>query len=381
MTDTGTVDTVMPDTGTKAPPAREQLHVEDYLHEQCVEYLLKNARDVVVVVNEQGCLDYASPSFGHVFGYSSHDLLGAHMVGPIHPRDRRQAQQVLQRALELGRWEVSEFRYRCADGRYRWVEIVGEALDGNGYGSLRLVLTLRDVTERKRGEEEIQWLMRSNRRTMGGSIQALNRIVAHRDPYTASHQERVATMSVAIAQKLGLDAHQVLGLKFAAGVHDLGKIAVPSELLTKPGPLTNLEFEIIQTHVETGYAILREMEFPWPLADIVYQHHERMDGSGYHGMEGSSLLVESRILGVADVVEAMSSHRPYRPALGIEEALAEVRAKSGCHFDATVAAACVELAENGELPYGSLSRRGERGAYGIGEKGSEGVPERVREEV
>lgn len=323
------------------------------LHERCLEYLSKNTRDVVAVVNEGGCFEYASPAFLYVLGYATHEILGTEIIASIHPLEQDRAQEAFRRAFELGRLEMTEFRYRGADGCYRWVEAVGELLDGGGSEPRRMVIAARDVTERKRSETEIRWLMTANRRTIGGSIQALNRLVAQRDPYTASHQQRVASMSVAIAQRLGLDAHQVLGLKFAAEVHDLGKLTVPSELLTKPGRLSPLEFEIIRTHADAGQAILREIDFPWPLADMVYQHHERLDGSGYHGMKGHSLLVESRILSVADVVEAMSSHRPYRPALGMDRALAEVQEKSGCCFDPAVVAACVKLeAEGGLRPEG-----------------------------
>lgn len=175
-------------------------------------------------------------------------------------------------------------------------------------------------------------------------VRAMSMAMEMRDPYTAGHQERVAELACAIARELGLAPDGVFGLRMASILHDIGKMAVPAEILTKPGALTELEFELIKTHVQAGFDILKTIQFPWPLAEIVRQHHERVDGSGYpRGLRGEAILIEARILAVADVVETMMSHRPYRPARGDEVALEELTGGAGGHYDAAVAEACLRL--------------------------------------
>lgn len=185
--------------------------------------------------------------------------------------------------------------------------------------------------------------------SLRATIEAMSRTMEWRDPYTAGHQKRVAMISMAIAKKLGWEIDRVQSLYMAAMVHDIGKVAVPSEILTKPSHLTDLEIQMVREHVENGYQILKDIPFPWPLADIVRQHHERLDGSGYpHQLKGDQICPEARILAVADTIEAMATHRPYRPALGLQAALDEVRAEAGIGLDADVVNAALELmdAEN-----------------------------------
>lgn len=190
-------------------------------------------------------------------------------------------------------------------------------------------------------------LLESERRLRGSllnSIEALASMVEYRDPYTAGHQRRVATLAVEIAKVMGLNTNQIEGIELAAVVHDVGKIQVPAEILSMPRHLTELEFGLIKTHSQIGYDILKSIDFPWPIAQIVWQHHERVDGSGYpQGLTGEQMLLESKILSVADVVEAMSSHRPYRPGLGIDAALTEISQQRGKHFDPMVVDACLTL--------------------------------------
>ena len=179
---------------------------------------------------------------------------------------------------------------------------------------------------------------------MAAVTQALGSMVELRDPYTAGHQRRVAELSAAVGRHLGLDEDRAHALYVAGSVHDVGKIYVPSEILTRPSQLSKVEFEVVKLHVAAGYEILRPIDFDWPIADIVHQHHERLDGSGYpRGLAGTEILLEARILTVADVVEAMTNHRPYRPALGVDAALQEIRLGQGRHYDPKVVAACVEL--------------------------------------
>jgi putative nucleotidyltransferase with HDIG domain len=180
--------------------------------------------------------------------------------------------------------------------------------------------------------------------TMERTIQAISLIVETRDCFTAGHQRRTSQLSCAIAQEMGLPTEQIQVVRIAALLHDVGKIAVPTEVLSKPGQLSEIEFSMIKTHCQVGYDILKTVDFPWPIADIVHQHHERLDGSGYPcGIRDRDIALEARILGVADVVEAMTSHRPYRPALGIDKALEEISLNSGRLYDADVVHACLEL--------------------------------------
>ena len=184
------------------------------------------------------------------------------------------------------------------------------------------------------------------------SIKAIAATVEMRDPYTAGHQERVAELAVAVAKEVGLSKEKVQGIYVAGIVHDLGKIGTPVEILNRPGKLSAVEFALIKQHAEAGYEILRNVEFPWPIAEIVRQHHERLDGSGYpHGLKDGAILPEARILAVADVVEAMASHRPYRPGLGIERALQEIERGRGTLYDASVVDACVKLFREGRFSF------------------------------
>jgi putative nucleotidyltransferase with HDIG domain len=188
------------------------------------------------------------------------------------------------------------------------------------------------------------------RRAMEGIVQAMSVAVEIRDPYTAGHQQRVADLACAVAAEMGMAEDDVYGLRMASVIHDLGKIAVPAGILAKPGRLSDLEYELIKNHVKAGYDILRQIEFPWPLADIILQHHERIDGSGYpQGLQGSEILLPARILAVADVFETIASHRPYRPSLGLQHAIDELQNNSGKLFDSEVVATLLRLVEEGRF--------------------------------
>lgn len=222
---------------------------------------------------------------------------------------------------------VTAVPYRDADG-----DLIG------------IVETITDNSALKRAEKELHHSHERLRKAMGGIIQAMSLTIEKRDPYTAGHQRRTAKLCRAIATELGFSWERIQGLRMAAAIHDLGKIHVPSAILNKPGQLSEHEMAIIRLHPETARDILKGIEFPWPLTETIYQHHERMDGSGYPGrLKGDRIILESRILAVADVAEAMSSFRPYRPALGIDQALAELAAHRGDLYDPMVVDCCTAL--------------------------------------
>lgn len=201
---------------------------------------------------------------------------------------------------------------------------------------------LEQIVARK--TRELNELFKKIKQAMNGMIQAMGLAVESRDPYTAGHQRRVSHLAESIAVEMGLPDETVEGIGMAGIVHDLGKISVPAEILTRPSILTDNEFEIIKNHTLVGYEILKDIQFPWPVPSMVVQHHEKMDGSGYpHGLSGDEILMESRILCVADVVEAMASHRPYRPALGIQTALEEISKNKGRLYDSEAVEACMRL--------------------------------------
>ena len=206
------------------------------------------------------------------------------------------------------------------------------------------VLVFRDIARRKTAERELNESWDRLSRALEGIIRAMSVTIEMRDPYTAGHQRRVSKLACAIARETGLPETQIEGIRMAGEIHDIGKIYVPAEILSKPSKLTDIEFTIIKTHSQVGYDILKNIEFPWPIADIVVQHHERLDGSGYPAhLKGDAILLEANIIIVADVVEAMSSHRPYRPSHGIDKAIAEITQNKGILYDAAVVDHCVRL--------------------------------------
>lgn len=231
------------------------------------------------------------------------------------------------------------------DGELTWISVSVQPIFKEGMAKpYRVVATMHDITERKRADEKIASYVRQLESSMQQTLQAVASMVEMRDPYTAGHERRVGIIARDIAQEMGLPEKTCLNIEMIGRVHDIGKIALPTELLTSPGKLTLIEFEIIHTHVEKGYEILKDVTFPLPIAEIIYQHHERMNGSGYpRGLKGDEILLEARILAVADVIEAMSTHRPYRPAMGIDSGLKEIEDHQGTWFDTTVANAMLRL--------------------------------------
>ncbi len=217
---------------------------------------------------------------------------------------------------------------------------------------IKRVLSERDSkADRLRALADVKFNLEKFRRAMEGIVQAISVAVEIRDPYTAGHQQRVAELACETAKEMGLSEDDVYGLRMASVIHDLGKITVPAGILAKPGRLSELEYELIKNHVQAGYDILKQIEFPWPLADIILQHHERLNGSGYpQKLKDPDIMLQARILAVADVFETMASHRPYRPSLGLPRAIDELTQNSGKLYDENVVEVFVRLVKEERFP-------------------------------
>jgi DNA-binding LacI/PurR family transcriptional regulator len=286
---------------------------------------------IILAYNREGRIEL-DPGNGH---FPSHQLIPDH----LWPQNECYAMVVEPLYFKEKQLGFALFESGPLEGLI--YEVLREELSGLLYGIFLL-------QERKQAEKDLIISLDQVKKAMEGAIEAMALAVEMRDPYTAGHQRRVAQLACAIAQELGLSKDQIDGIKLASMIHDIGKLAVPAEILSKPTQLTKIEFEMIKTHPQVGYDILKAIEFPWPIAQIVLQHHKRFDGSGYpNDIPEESLLLESKIVSVADVVEAMSSHRPYRPSLGLTKALQEISMNRGRLYDPQVVDACIHLLENG----------------------------------
>lgn len=288
-------------------------------------------------------LIYANPRTAEILGHAAADLEGKPLLPMIVEADRQQVKDLLDR-IQCGEAEAGRIEYRLKGRREERV-IVGTELRRANLAAKSVVMgVLQDVTSRVRSEEKEREYTSRLERAVIGTVDAVSQMMDLRDPYTAGHEKRVGELSSRIAAEMGLDEYMQRGLRVAGAVHDVGKITLPAEILNRPGKLSPLEFGMIKTHAEQGYQVLKNVDFPWPVAEVARQHHERFDGSGYpRGLKGEEIILEARILAVADVIEAMASHRPYRPTMGIEAALAEIERGRGAAFDPVVVDACMRL--------------------------------------
>lgn len=288
-----------------------------------------------------------NPAAERLFGWEEQEVLGR--TNPIVPKGRgEEFRQLRERAVAGEVYAGMEVRVRRKDGSPLDISVSTAPLrDGTGT-IVGLMAVVADISERKRMEEALRESLQKSRRVFDETIHALAEAVEKRDPYTSGHQRQVARLACAIAGQMGLPPAQIDGIRTAAIVHDIGKLSVPVEILAKPGQLSEAELNILKTHPQAGYDILDGIEFPWPVARIVLQHHERLDGTGYpRGLVCADILPEARILTVADVVEATASYRPYRPANGIAAALEEIRTYRGNRYDPAVVDACLALFADG----------------------------------
>lgn len=285
---------------------------------------------------------WVSDNVKTILGYSVTEALApGWWEAHIHPEDKPTAS--IEAVLENGH-ATNEYRFLCSDGTYIWVQDEMRVAKPRDSSPVRIVGAWTDVSDRHEAQRLTEEYACQLEKAMLGTVGAISAMVEQRDPYTARHQHKTGEIAVGIAMEMGLSEDVQRGLRVAGRVHDVGKVSVPGDILSKPARLTASEFELVKGHSESGYQILKDIDFPWPVAEVARQHHERMDGSGYPlGLMGDQILLEARIIAIADVVESMSSHRPYRASLGIDTALAEIENNAGRLYDADAVAACLRL--------------------------------------
>ena len=305
--------------------------------------LFEAAQDGILILDfDTGQIQDANPFVLSLLGFSREELVGKEIweIGSI--LDKSIALQAFEIIKEKGYVRYENIPLKTKGGELIQVEFVSNAYHVNGDKVIQC--NIRDISNRKKLEEENLKFQHSISISLHEVIETLANVIVARDSYTAGHQKRVANLASAIAAKLNLPLHTIEGIHLSALIHDIGKIAIPAEILTKPKALTNFELAMLRNHVQTGYDILKNINFPWSVAQIVLQHHERLDGSGYpNGLKGDSICEEAKIIAVADVVEAISSDRPYRKSRGIEAALDEITTNSGKLYDARVVEACLKV--------------------------------------
>lgn len=320
--------------------------------ERWLTTILTSIREGVIATDAQGRITFMNPLAEKLIGLNSKDVLGKPVNNIVHIIDENTQNKISVPIKDITNRTNFVFPPRCSlqgeNGQKIPVAPLIAPIESEHQEITGLVLTLADITAQRKAEEERLHSLKQLTQAMTGIIQALASTIEMRDPYTAGHQRRVAQLATAIAEKMKLPPEKIEAIKLAAEVHDIGKIHVPAEILSKPGKISEVEFNLIKTHPQVGYEVLKNIDFPWPIADIVHQHHERLDGSGYpQGLKNGQILLEARIIAVADVVEAMASHRPYRPAKKIQEALQEINLKKGKIYDPQVVKACLQLFREG----------------------------------
>jgi putative nucleotidyltransferase with HDIG domain len=303
-----------------------------------------------LIVDETHHILFVNKAVCAAFGLEANKLLGQYCPKAIHNYNGPFPGCPLEISAKSGKAEQVE-AYDAIHLRWLDSRIYPCPLLTKDYQKTFLHFTL-DITARKLAQDDLAKTLTKLRTALGGIIQAIQNIVERRDAYTAGHQSRVADLARAIAVEMDLTENQKDALRIAGIIHDIGKISVPSEILSKPGKLSAIELNFIKGHPQVGHDILKEIDLPWPIADIILQHHERFDGSGYpSGLKGDGIMLEARIIAVADVVEAMASHRPYRAALGIDKALEEISKNKGILYDAKVAEACLRVFKEKEFRF------------------------------
>ncbi len=328
--------------------------VEEALRESERRYciLTESAADAILTIDTNMRLISASPSITRLLGYSVEEAMNRTMEDVFTSASFEIVTKAIAEEMtadkkdykDLSTSRMLELDLIRKDGSLVPVEMKCSFLRDSSGQPLEILAIISDITERKQAVEHNRLYAESLLKAQKDTIRAMSMAVELRDPYTIGHQRRVAQLACAIARETNLTENQIDGLYLTGLVHDIGKVRVPAEILTNPNELAKAEFSVIKMHPSLGYDMLKNIEFPWPVAEAVLQHHERMNGSGYPvGLSGKDIVLEARILGVADVVEAMASRRAYRPSLGIENALQEISQNKGALYDIEVVDACFRV--------------------------------------
>lgn len=303
--------------------------------------LLDLAPDAMFFNDIQGNFIYVNKALDNMSGYSKEELFNNNAFQLVSSDAGQAIEPYYTELIEKGQ-RTLELMVTDKDGASHCIEIHSQVIE---IGSRKYISsTVRDITRYRETDRALQSSYLKLQKTLDGFIKTIATVSETRDPYTAGHQRQVSRLAHAIAGEMDLDENTSEAVRVAGILHDIGKLSIPAEILSKPGKLSAAEFAIIKRHPEVGRDILKNIDFPWPISDIVSQHHERLDGSGYpDGLLGNNICIEARLLAVADVVEAMASHRPYRPSLGINTALEEVEKYKGIKYDSDAVDACVRL--------------------------------------
>ncbi len=314
---------------------RKKAEEEQELHAT----MMKNVPEGVYLVGLDDLrIKWTNERFSRMFGYDLGEMIGKRVDILNAPTERTPTEtriSIVDILKKTGEWH-GEVKNIKRDGTHFWCYANVSLFHHPEYGKI-MVSVHTDITERKKAEERLK-------KSMNATIDTMSKIIEARDPYTSGHQHRVCQLAVPLAQELGLSQDKVEGIRITSLIHDIGKIGIPTEVLSKPTSLTDIEFSLIKDHSQKGHDILKSIDFAYPIAKIVLQHHERLDGTGYpNKLKGDEIILEAKIIGVADVVEAMSSHRPYRPALGIDAALEEISKNKDILYDPEVVNACLKL--------------------------------------
>ena len=314
------------------------------LHKSEIQYhdLIENVCVIIFTIDLNSVITYINPAVESLLGFKPSEIINHPFMQKLHPDDKKLSQEHFEKVL-CGEKANCEYRAICKSGDIRWYRTICQPIyKGNNITGAQGTIT--DITSEKKAEKAIESGYRKLESVFEETVEALASILGQRDPFTQGHQRNVTKLACAIATKLDLSEGKIKGIHLAGLLHDIGKISIPAEILTKPSKLTDAEYRLVKTHSNIAYDILRKIDFPWPIAQIVLQHHERLDGSGYpQGLTNTEILQEAKILIVADVVEAMSSHRPYRPAPGVGMALKEIIKNKGVKYDPTSVDVCFKL--------------------------------------
>ena len=325
--------------------------IQKDISSEWLQLLVDSALDGIITMDSYGRIIAFNPAAEKIFGYKKNEIIGQRVSEKLVPEKSRSAyEKSLAHYLTTGESKIIGHRIELEAMRSGGTAFPAEVevISVKSSKEPLFIAYVRDISERKAIFEERLHYADTIKTTLLQTLLAVSKTVEIRDPYTAGHQRRVAHLAASIAELMGLSDEEIEGIFLGALIHDIGKIAVPAEILSRPGKLRGEDIQYLKIHCEKGYEILKPVDFPWPIAEIALQHHEHLDGSGYpQGLRKGGILPEASIVCVADVVDAMTSHRPYRPAIPLQESMSSLLAKTGKWYEPNVVEACIELFRGG----------------------------------